>query len=220
MKLAGKAKMLRIHFGEDDKWHNQPLYEAIILKCRELDIAGATVFRGIEGYGGSTLIHRSHLLRSSDRPIMVSVIDAEQNIAKLLPHPGRDGGRRADRHFRSRSDPLCTSRRHPVAGVVGMVQAEAETTQVEVCRQISRRTLCLRSRWPRRACSQERRRISALSLRMLKEGARFCAWPRWPMSLTPDKLLPMPGQWRSASLRGRTCLPREREVRTGWRWCR
>ena len=85
MKLAGKAKMLRIHFGEDDKWHNQPLYEAIILKCRELDIAGATVFRGIEGYGGSTLIHRSHLLRSSDRPIMVSVIDAEQNIAKLLP---------------------------------------------------------------------------------------------------------------------------------------
>ncbi len=85
MKLAGKAKMLRIHFGEDDKWHNKPLYEAIILKCRELDIAGATVFRGIEGYGASTLIHRSHLLRSSDRPIMISVIDAEQNIAKLLP---------------------------------------------------------------------------------------------------------------------------------------
>ncbi len=85
MKLAGKAKMLRIHFGEDDKWQNKPLYEAIIMKCRELDIAGATVFRGIEGYGASTLIHRSHLLRSSDRPIMVSVIDAEQNIAKLLP---------------------------------------------------------------------------------------------------------------------------------------
>jgi PII-like signaling protein len=85
MKLAGKAKMLRIHFGEDDKWQNKPLYEAIIMKCRELDIAGATVFRGIEGYGASTLIHRSHLLRSSDRPIMVSVIDEEQNIAKLLP---------------------------------------------------------------------------------------------------------------------------------------
>ena len=85
MKLSGKAKMLRIHFGEDDKWQNKPLYEAIIMKCRELDIAGATVFRGIEGYGASTLIHRSHLLRSSDRPIMVSVIDAEQNIAKLLP---------------------------------------------------------------------------------------------------------------------------------------
>jgi len=85
MKLEGKARMLRIHFGEDDKWHNKPLYQAIIEKCRELDIAGATVFRGIEGYGASTLIHRSHLLWSSDRPIMVSVVDTEQNINKLLP---------------------------------------------------------------------------------------------------------------------------------------
>ena len=50
--------MLRIHFGEDDKWHGKPLYEAIVAKCRELDIAGATVFRGIEGYGASTLIHK------------------------------------------------------------------------------------------------------------------------------------------------------------------
>ena len=85
MKLEGRAKMLRIHFGEDDKWHGKPLYEAIVAKCRELDIAGATVFRGIEGYGASTLIHKKHLLRSSDRPIMVSVIDSEQNIKKLLP---------------------------------------------------------------------------------------------------------------------------------------
>jgi uncharacterized protein len=85
MKLQGKAKMLRIHFGEDDKWHGKPLYEAIVARCRELDIAGATVFRGIEGYGASTLIHKKHLLRSSDRPIMVSVIDVEQNIDKLLP---------------------------------------------------------------------------------------------------------------------------------------
>jgi hypothetical protein len=77
--------MLRIHFGEDDKLGGKPLYEAIIEKCRELDIAGATVFRGIEGYGASTLIHRSHLLRSSDRPIMVSVVDTELNINKLLP---------------------------------------------------------------------------------------------------------------------------------------
>jgi PII-like signaling protein len=85
MKLQGKAKMLRIHFGEDDKWQGKPLYEAIIARCRELDIAGATVFRGIEGYGASTLIHKAHLLRSSDRPIMVSVIDTEQNVNKLLP---------------------------------------------------------------------------------------------------------------------------------------
>jgi uncharacterized protein len=85
MKLEGKAKMLRIHFGEDDKWHDQPLYEAIVIKCRQLDIAGATVFRGIEGYGASTLIHKAHLLRSSDRPIMVSVIDTEEKISSLLP---------------------------------------------------------------------------------------------------------------------------------------
>ncbi len=85
MKLEGKAKMLRIHFGEDDKWHDKPLYEAIVIKCRELDIAGATVFRGIEGYGASTLIHKRHLLRSSDRPIMVSVIDTEEKIRTLIP---------------------------------------------------------------------------------------------------------------------------------------
>lgn len=85
MKLQGKAKMLRIHFGEDDKWHGKPLYEAIVEKCRELDLAGATVYRGIEGYGASTLIHRAHLLRSSDRPIMVSVVDTHEKISRLLP---------------------------------------------------------------------------------------------------------------------------------------
>jgi PII-like signaling protein len=85
MKLEGKAKMLRIHFGEDDKWHGKPLYEAIIEKCRELDLAGATVYRGIEGYGASTLIHKAHLLRSSDRPIMVLVVDTQEKISQLLP---------------------------------------------------------------------------------------------------------------------------------------
>ena len=86
MKLAGKAKMLRIHFGEEDKWHGKPLYRAIVEKCRELDIAGATVYRGIEGYGASTLIHRPHLLSfSSDAPIMVSIIDTDEKIQKLIP---------------------------------------------------------------------------------------------------------------------------------------
>jgi PII-like signaling protein len=87
MKLEGIAKMLRIHFGEDDKWEEKPLYRAIVEKCRELDIAGATVFRGIEGYGASTLIRRSHHLSfSSDAPLMVSVIDTEEKIQLLLPH--------------------------------------------------------------------------------------------------------------------------------------
>jgi uncharacterized protein len=86
VKLEGKARMLRIHFGEDDKWKDKPLFRAIVEKCRELDIAGATVFRGIEGYGASTLIHRSHLLSfSSDAPIMVSVIDSEDKVARLIP---------------------------------------------------------------------------------------------------------------------------------------
>src|ERR1700723_1902847 len=87
MKLEGKAKMLWIHFGEEDKWHDKPVFRAIVEKCRELDIAGATVFRGIEGYGASSLIHRSHLLSfSSDLPIMVSVIDSEEKIQTLIPY--------------------------------------------------------------------------------------------------------------------------------------
>lgn len=86
MKLEGKAKLLRIHFGEDDKWKGQPLYKAIVEKCRQMDIAGATVYRGVEGYGASTLIRRSHLLSmSSDAPVMVSIVDSEENIRKLIP---------------------------------------------------------------------------------------------------------------------------------------
>jgi PII-like signaling protein len=86
MKLEGKAKMLRIHFGEDDQWQGQPLYQAIVERCRQLDIAGATVFRGIEGYGASTIIRRSHLFHfSSDAPILIQVIDTEQNIQRLIP---------------------------------------------------------------------------------------------------------------------------------------
>jgi len=86
VKLEGKAKLLRIHFGENDKWQGKPLYTAIVEKCRELDLAGATVLRGVEGYGASTLIRRPHLLSfSSDLPIMVSVIDTEEKIQKLIP---------------------------------------------------------------------------------------------------------------------------------------
>ncbi len=86
MKLAGQAKMVRIYFGEDDKWKDKPLYRAIVEKCRALDIAGATVFRGIEGYGASTLIRRTHHLSfSHDAPVMVSVTDSDDKIQKLLP---------------------------------------------------------------------------------------------------------------------------------------
>ncbi|MGA8101644.1 MAG: DUF190 domain-containing protein [Candidatus Acidiferrales bacterium] len=86
MKLEGKAQMVRIHFGEDDKWNEKPLYRAIVEKCRELDLAGATVFRGIEGYGASTLIRRAHRMSfSHDAPLMVTVIDSAEKIQKLIP---------------------------------------------------------------------------------------------------------------------------------------
>jgi uncharacterized protein len=86
MKLEGKAKMLRIYFGEDDVWHGRPLYKAIVDKCRQLDVAGATVYRGLEGYGASTIIRRSHLLSvSHDAPIMVTIVDVEEKIRKLIP---------------------------------------------------------------------------------------------------------------------------------------
>ena len=87
MKLEGKAKLVRIHFGENDKFQGKPLYEAIVNKCRELEIAGATVYRGIEGYGASTRIHRAHGFGfSSDAPIVVTIVDTEENIRQLLPY--------------------------------------------------------------------------------------------------------------------------------------
>jgi PII-like signaling protein len=87
MKDQFQARMVRIHFGEDDKWHGKPLHEAIVAKCLELGMAGATVYRGIEGYGGSSRIHRAgHWTFSKDAPMMLTVIDKEEQIAKLIPH--------------------------------------------------------------------------------------------------------------------------------------
>jgi uncharacterized protein len=87
MKEQFQGNMLRIHFGESDKWQGKPLHEAIVAKCRELGIAGATVFRGIEGYGNSSRIHHaSHWTFSKDAPIMLSIIDTEEQISKLIPH--------------------------------------------------------------------------------------------------------------------------------------
>jgi hypothetical protein len=87
MKEQFQAHMLRIHFGEGDRWHGKPLHEAIFDKCQELGMAEAIVYRGIEGYGTSTRIrHASHWKFSKDAPIMLSVIDIEERIAKLVPH--------------------------------------------------------------------------------------------------------------------------------------
>jgi hypothetical protein len=84
MQTTRPAKLLRLHFSEHDKHEGKPLYEAIVAKCREMSIAGATVFRGLEGYGESAEIHRSHLL-SHDLPIGVTIVDSEDNIRRLLP---------------------------------------------------------------------------------------------------------------------------------------
>jgi PII-like signaling protein len=87
MKEQFEARMLRIHFGESDKWQGKPLHEAIFAKCRELGMAGAIVYRGIEGYGTSTRMrHAGHWVLSRDAPMMISIIDTEEQINRLIPH--------------------------------------------------------------------------------------------------------------------------------------
>lgn len=78
------AKLLRLHITERDRYRGKSLYEAIVQKCLEMKIAGATVFRGLEGYGESAEIHRSHLL-AHDLPVVVQIVDSEENIQRLLP---------------------------------------------------------------------------------------------------------------------------------------
>jgi PII-like signaling protein len=86
MKLQGEGKLLRIAIGETDKHKGKPLYEAIVLKARELNLAGATVFRGIMGFGAASRIHSIKLLRlAEDLPVMIEIVDTEENIEKILP---------------------------------------------------------------------------------------------------------------------------------------
>src|SRR5690348_6851652 len=84
MRREQQAKILRIHFLESDRFGSQPLYQAIVAKCREMHIAGATVFRGLEGYGETGEMHTAHLVRH-DQPIMITVVDSAENIARLVP---------------------------------------------------------------------------------------------------------------------------------------
>jgi len=87
MKEQFRARMLRIHFTEADQWQGEPLYKAIVAKCKDLEIAGAIVYRGLEGFGASARIYHARSLSiSKNAPIMVSVIDTEEQIQKLIPH--------------------------------------------------------------------------------------------------------------------------------------
>jgi Uncharacterized conserved protein len=86
MREQFTARMLRIHFGEDDRWQDKPMHEAIVARCKDLDIAEVIVFRGIEGYGTGSRIRRAgHWSFSKDAPIQLSIIDTEAKLAPLLP---------------------------------------------------------------------------------------------------------------------------------------
>ena len=84
MRTVRPARLLRLHFNESDRYRGKPLYEAIVNRCRELKIAGATVFRGLEGYGETAEIHRHHMIRK-DQPIVVTIVDTAENLARLIP---------------------------------------------------------------------------------------------------------------------------------------
>ena len=86
MYLPEDAVLLRIFIGESDRYRHQPLYEAIVLKARELELAGATVLRGPMGFGKSSHLHTAKILRlSMDLPIVIEIVDSEEKINAFLP---------------------------------------------------------------------------------------------------------------------------------------
>jgi hypothetical protein len=86
MQIPQNATLLRIFLGQDDRHEHQPLYEAIVMKAREHHLAGATVLRGPMGYGHSSRIHTTKVLRlSEDLPVVVEIVDSEAKIAAFLP---------------------------------------------------------------------------------------------------------------------------------------
>jgi uncharacterized protein len=85
-KFEGERTLMRIHIGESDKWHGKPLYEAIVAMLRKDGFSGATVLRGVAGYGGSSVYHTDKLLRlSQDLPLIVEVVEFTERIEKILP---------------------------------------------------------------------------------------------------------------------------------------
>src|SRR3954469_18708381 len=86
MNIPSEATLLRIFIGESDRWQHQPLYEAVVLKARELHLAGATVLRGPMGFGKSSRLHTAKILRlSMDLPIVIEIVDSEKKIQSFLP---------------------------------------------------------------------------------------------------------------------------------------
>jgi hypothetical protein len=86
MQIPHEAILLRIFIGESDRWEHKPLYEAIVLKARELHLAGATVLRGPMGFGKSSRLHTAKILRlSMDLPLVIEIVDSEDKIQSFLP---------------------------------------------------------------------------------------------------------------------------------------
>lgn len=86
MTLPEQSMLLRIFIGESARWKHRPLYEAIVMKAREMHLAGATVLRGPMGFGKSSRLHTSKILRLSfDLPLVIEIVDTQENIDRLLP---------------------------------------------------------------------------------------------------------------------------------------
>lgn len=86
MQIPRDATLLRIFIGESDQWHHRPLHEAIVLRARELHLAGATVLRGPMGFGKSSRIHTAKILRlSMDLPMVIEIVDSDEKIQAFLP---------------------------------------------------------------------------------------------------------------------------------------
>jgi len=86
VKIEGPGRLLRVFVGESDRWEGRPLHEAIVLRARERGLAGATVLRGLAGFGAHSRIHTAAVLRlSEDLPMVVEIADTPERIAAFLP---------------------------------------------------------------------------------------------------------------------------------------
>lgn len=86
MKLPREGQLLRVFIGESDRWEGQPLYEAIVQAARAQGLAGATVFKGVEGFGAHSRVHTTRILRlSQDLPVLVEIVDTEEKVQAFLP---------------------------------------------------------------------------------------------------------------------------------------
>ena len=85
-RMQGEGKLLRLFIGESDRWHGKPLYQAIVERVREEGLAGATVIRGIEGFGADSHLHTSRILRlSEDLPVLIEIVDTPERIDRVVP---------------------------------------------------------------------------------------------------------------------------------------